>query len=139
MRSATAAELGRENRERGALRSRERGGPRSRDRGSVTAEFATVVPAVVLVLACCLASVQLAGQQLQLQDAAADAARSLARGDSAGSALAHVSRAVPGVRIGQSSSGGLLCVTLSARSRVPLGTLLGVTLRARSCALAGGL
>ena len=107
------------------------------ERGSVTAEFATVVPAVVLVLACCLASVQLAGQQLQLQDAAADAARSLARGGSASAALGHVS--VPGVRLAQSSSGDMLCVTLSARSRVPLGTLLGITLRARSCALAGGL
>jgi len=107
------------------------------ERGSVTAEFATVVPAVVLVLACCLASVQLAGQQLQLQDAAADAARSLARGGSASGALGHVS--VPGVRLAQSRSGDVLCVTLSARSRVPLGTLLGVTLRARSCALAGGL
>lgn len=118
MRSITAAEGGRE-------------------RGSVTAEFATVVPAVVLVLACCLASVQLAGQQLRLQDAAADAARSLARGDSATGALGHVG--VAGVSLAQSRAGDILCVTLSARPRVPLGALLGVTLKARSCALAGGL
>ena len=109
----------------------------ARERGSITAEFATVVPAVVLVLACCLASVQLAGQQLRLQDAAADAARSLARGDSAAGALGHVG--IPGVTLARSTSGDILCVTLSVRSRVPLGTLLGVTLRARSCALAGGL
>jgi len=106
------------------------------ERGSVTAEFATVVPAVVLVLACCLASVQIAGQQVRLQDAAADAARSLARDDPAAAASAVA--AVPGARLTRSASGDLVCARLAARSTSPVGTVLGLTLVARSCALAGG-
>ena len=41
------------------------------DRGSITAEFAAVVPAVMLVLAGSLVCLQLGSQQLRLQDAAA--------------------------------------------------------------------
>ena len=110
--------------------------PTADDRGSVTAEFATVVPAVVLVLACCLASVQIAGQQLRLQDAAADAARSLSRDDPA--AASRAVRAVPGALLTRSSSGDLVCARVQARSVSPLGTVLGLTLVARSCALGGG-
>ena len=106
---------------------------RSGERGSVTAEFAAIVPAVVLLLACCLACLQIAGQQLRLQDAAADVARSAARGG--GTSAAGV---VPGVAVAVSADGDLVCVHLSARSRSPAGTLLGLTLSASSCALAGG-
>ena len=102
------------------------------DRGSITAEFAAAVPAVVLVLALSLAGLQIAGQQLRLQDAAADASRSIARGgDSAAAAQVGASVAV-------SHSGDLVCARLSARSRSPAGTLFGLTLTASSCALAGG-
>jgi Flp pilus assembly protein TadG len=106
------------------------------ERGSVTAEFATVVPAVVIVLACCLASVQIAGQQLRLQDAAVDAARALARDDPA--AASRVISAVPGSRLTRSVSGDLVCARLEARSTSPVGTVLGLTLIARSGALGGG-
>ena len=106
------------------------------ERGSVTAEFATVVPAIVLVLACCLASVQIAGQQVRLHHAAAEAARSLARDDSA--AAARAVAAAPGARLSRSVSGDLVCATVSARSTSPVGTVFGLTLVARSCALAGG-
>ncbi|MDQ1576828.1 MAG: hypothetical protein QOH55_1978, partial [Microbacteriaceae bacterium] len=41
-------------------------------RGSVTAEFAAVVPAVLLVLAACLGGIQVVGQQVRMTDAAAD-------------------------------------------------------------------
>ena len=100
------------------------------DRGSITAEFAAAVPAVVLVLALSLAGLQIAGQQLRLQDAAADASRSIARGgDSAAAAQVGASVAV-------SHSGDLVCARLSARS--PAGALFGLTLTASSCALAGG-
>jgi hypothetical protein len=102
------------------------------ERGSVTAEFATVLPAVMLVLACCLACLQVAGQQLRLQDAAAGAARSLARGDPA------TSSGLAGVSIGSSHRGELVCANLSLRSTAALGTILGLTLTASSCALAGG-
>lgn len=108
-----------------------RGG--ARERGSVTAEFAAVIPAVVLLLACCLAGVQIAGQQLRLQDAAADVARSVARGGSTSAASQ-----VPGAGVAITSRGDLVCARLSARSRSPAGTLLGLTLSASSCALGEG-
>ena len=106
---------------------------RSGERGSVTAEFAAIVPAVVLLLACCLACLQIAGQQLRLQDAAADVARSAARGGSTSAA-----GQAPGATVVITSRGELVCANLSARSRSPAGTLLGLTLTASSCALGGG-
>ena len=101
---------------------------RGSDRGSVTAEFAAVIPAVLLVLACCLAGLQLAGQQLRLQDAAAVAARSVARGGSA--------PPIEGVRVVTRVEGQLLCARVVAASIAPLFPL---QLSAESCALAGGL
>lgn len=98
------------------------------DRGSVTAEFAAVIPAVMLVLACCLAGLQLAGQQIRLQDAAAASARSLARGDPA--------PPIGGAAIATRVDGALLCARLTAASIAPL---LPLQLSAESCALQGGL
>ncbi len=117
------------------MRSRSPGSWRA-ERGSVTAEFAAVVPAAVLVLAFCLAGAQIGAQQVRLQDAAADTARALARGDDVAAA---------GVRAGQvhadlasSVSGDLICARLTApaATAVPLASVLSVT--AVSCALDGG-
>jgi hypothetical protein len=116
-----------------AFRAHGAGARGAGERGSVTAEFAAVIPAVVLMLACCLAGVQIAGQQLRLQDAAAGVARSVARGGSASAA-----GQVPGVGIAITDRGDLVCARLSARSRSPAGTLLGLTLTASSCALGDG-
>ena len=102
------------------------------DRGSVTAEFAAVVPAVILLLACCLAALQIAGQQLRLQDAAADVSRSIARGGGSSEA------ARVGAAVSVTQNGDLVCARLSARSRSPAGVLLGLTLSASSCALGDG-
>jgi len=112
---------------------RDRCRDRDGDRGSVTAEFAAVVPAVILLLALCLGAVQVAGQQLQLQDAAADVSRSVARGGDASAA-----GRLPGARVATSATGDLVCVRLSMRSTSPVGTALGLTLTASSCALGGG-
>jgi hypothetical protein len=100
------------------------------DRGSVTAEFAIALPALMVVLACCLAGMQVAGAQLRLQDAAAAAARSLARGEPP----AVAAQLVPGAAVSRSADGDLVCATLSVRASgmLPLG------LRATSCALGGG-
>lgn len=115
---------------------RARGGGGARDDlGSVTAEFAVTMPAVILVLACCLSGVQVAGQHLRLQDAAASAARSLARGDSA---EATATRLFPGAGVAQRSDGDLDCVTLTARATGIFGAVAGFTLAASSCALGGG-
>jgi len=100
-------------------------------RGSVTAEFAVALPSVVLVLACCLAGMAVAGQQLRLQDAAALAARTLARG---GEPDALVERLAPGAHVASSTEGELMCVTLTTVAQ----GMLPLTLEARSCALGGG-
>ena len=106
------------------------------DDGSVTAEFAVTMPAVIVVLAFCLSGVQVAGQQLRLQDAAAAAARSFARGDSA---VAAASRLAPGATVTQRSDGDIDCVTLTDQPRVATGGIAGLILTASSCALGGGL
>ena len=106
--------------------------PGAADRGSITAEFAAVVPAVILLLACCLASLQIVGQQVRLHDAAADVSRSIARGGDSGAAGSV------GATVSISRNGDLVCARLSARSRSPAGTLLGLSLTATSCALGGG-
>ena len=106
--------------------------PGRTERGSVTAEFAAVMPAVILLLACCLAGLQTVGQQLRLQDAAADVSRSVARGGG----TAEAGRV--GAAVSVTHDGDLVCARLSARSRSPAGVLLGLTLSASSCALGGG-
>lgn len=78
----------------------------------------------MLMLAGCLVCLQLATQQLQLQDAAAVTARSLARGDTP-PAFAGASLSTHGV-------GDLLCARLTLAARAPL----FVELAAESCALA---
>jgi hypothetical protein len=102
------------------------------DRGSVTAEFAAVVPAVLLLLAFCLAGMRVTAEQVRLQDAAADVSRSVARGGGT-AAAAHV-----GASVAVSDRGDLVCATLSARSRWLAGAPLSLTLTASSCALADG-
>jgi hypothetical protein len=101
------------------------------DRGSVTAEFATAIPAVLVVLACCLAGFQVAGQQLRLQDAAAGAARALSRGDDPGAVLG-------GSGLTVSRRGALVCARLSDRAGVLPGSIVRIRLTATSCALAEG-
>jgi Flp pilus assembly protein TadG len=104
----------------------------------VTAEFAIALPGVVMVLACCLSALQVSTQQLRLHDAAASAARSIARGEDAGAAAARASRMVSGARLASRSDDDLLCVTLSAPSAALAASILGLTLHASSCSLAGG-
>jgi len=104
------------------------------ERGSVTAEFAVTLPALVLVLAACLSGVAVTGQQLRLQDAAALAARTLARG---GDPESLVARLLPTASVERRPEGDLACVALTMPATVT--ALLPLTLSARSCALAGGL
>ena len=108
------------------------------ERGSVTAEFALTLPAVAVVLVCCLSGVQLAGVQVRLQYAAAASARSLARGEDPGSVAGTAATLVTGARLASHRRDDLVCATVSApASNAPLG-LLPITLSASSCALAGG-
>jgi hypothetical protein len=102
------------------------------DRGSVTAEFVVLVPAVLMVLACCLGGLSLVGAQLRLQDAAAQAARSAARGGG----VTVVGTLVPDASVARHDRGDLACVTVSASGG--LGVLGAIGLEASSCALSGG-
>lgn len=111
----------------------------SPDAGSVAAEFAVAVPAVILVLACCLGAVQVASQQVRLADAAADAARTLARGDPVAVAAARAQRVAGNASMTTSNRGDFVCVQLSAAAGFGPASLAGVRVLASSCALAGGL
>lgn len=106
------------------------------ERGGVTAEFAIALPAIMLVLAFCLAAMQLASLQIRVQDAAALAARSIARDDEASVALA--AQLVPGITFARSQRGELVCVSAVAPAAGGATPVLGIRVRAISCALGGG-
>lgn len=106
------------------------------DRGSVTAEFAVVVPAALLVVLLCVATLLAAGTQIRLEHAAAQAARLSARGEDDGRARSAVASAVPGAVLELRHDGDLVCAVTSAAVDVPLPL---PPLRAESCSLAGGL
>ena len=103
------------------------------DRGSVVAEFAVVLPAIVLVLLVALGMLFAGGRQVRLQDAAADAARLAARGESDELVRSAITAAVPGATSSIGARGDLVCVTAAAPG------ILGFELSVASCALAGGL
>ncbi|WP_243224582.1 TadE family type IV pilus minor pilin [Microbacterium sp. CIAB417] len=103
----------------------------------MAAELAVAVPAVLVVLLLGVSALGAAAQQVTLQDAAADAARLLGRGEPASAAAAAVARAVDGARVSTQIQDDLACVT--ARAEVRIGRIVSVPLQASSCALAGGL
>jgi Flp pilus assembly pilin Flp len=107
------------------------------ERGGVAAEFAVALPAVALVLAACLGAVGVGSQSVRLQDAAADAARGLGRGESTGAVAARVDGAVPGAQLESWRSGDLVCARLSVEARGAASLAL-LRLGAESCALDGG-
>ncbi|WP_457099246.1 TadE family type IV pilus minor pilin [Microbacterium sp. P5_E9] len=104
------------------------------DCGSVVAEFAVALPAVVLVLVLAGGALGSGIRQIRLQDASADAARLVARGESSSRALGVLADAVPGSEAEISWPGDLVCIAASA----PAGFGI-LTVHASSCALAGGL
>ena len=110
--------------------------PAAGERGSVAAELAVALPAVVAVIALAIGALMCGAVRVSLQDGAADAARLLARGESAGRAQSAVSAVVDGARMSSAEQGDLICVTASATASAGP---ISVPLEARSCALAGGL
>jgi hypothetical protein len=105
-----------------------------RDRGSATAEFALAFPAVLGVVALLLGGVQVAALQIRAQDAAADAARGLGRGDSAAAVAGRLERQVPGASLSSWVDGDLRCARVEVAPVGPA-ALLGLSARARACAL----
>lgn len=106
------------------------------DDGAAAAELAVALPAAIAVLGLCLGALTLGATQLALADAAADAARALARGDDAGLAHARVAQVDPAATFSV-SEGELICVTAVAPARIA-GRELGVSLEASACALGEG-
>ncbi|MER7447586.1 TadE family type IV pilus minor pilin [Microbacterium sp. NPDC097977] len=125
---------------RAAIRARRRrhrcGSEGEGERGSVAAELALALPAVVLVLVLGVGALGAAAHQVALQDAAADAARLLGRGEDEGAAAHAVASALPGAAMSTTATGDLVCVT--TRIEVGIGGFLRWGLRAHSCALDGG-
>lgn len=107
------------------------------ERGSAVAEFAIAMPAVLLVLGMMLGGVQVAGLRLQAQDAAADAARSWARGESSGVVAGRLARQLPGSGVSRGSRGDMVCATVRVQPRGPAARL-GIAVSATACALSGG-
>ena len=108
------------------------------DEGMVVAEFAITLPAVVRLLAVVLGSAGVGAQHVQVQDAAANAARMLGRGEPASAALALATRVVRAPSLDIDRAEGLVCVTLRAPARIIV-TLPVVQVRGYACALDDGL
>jgi hypothetical protein len=109
---------------------------RGDQRGSVTAEFAVVVPAVVLVMLLCVGLLMATGLQVRLEQAAAQGARLAARGEAEGRVRVGVAVLVDGASLAISRDGDIVCVEVSAAAALPVPL---APLRARGCSLAGGL
>lgn len=105
-------------------------------RGSVAAELALALPAVALTLLLGAGALGAAAQLVSLQDAVADAARLLGRGEGDQAAYAAVAAAAAGAHVGSEPRGDLVCV--NARIDAQFGPLISVPLTASSCALSGG-
>lgn len=104
------------------------------DGGSATAEFAVIVPAVVLLIALTAGSLSAVGRLVRLEHAVAQAARLAARGETG--RVAELVAAIADARVEAiAAEGDLVCVTASAVPGVPLPL---PELSARSCALEGG-
>jgi hypothetical protein len=79
-----------------------------------------VLPALVVVLALCLWSVTVVGQQLRCIDAARTGARALARGESSAMARAAAERAAPdGAIVTLRSANGLAVVQVRYSAGLP--------------------
>lgn len=88
-----------------------------RDGGMVSAELAVAIPAVLLVLACCLAGLAAAIDQIRCVDAARVAGRAAARGESADTIRSLALQAAPaGATVAVERWGGDAVVVVRART-----------------------
>lgn len=118
---------------RGPAGMRERAEVRG-ERGSATAEFAVAFPAVLAVVGLLLGGVQVAALQVRAQDAAADAARGLGRGDSAGAVAERLAGQLPTAALESWVTGDLRCVRVEVAPTGPV-AVLGLRAGASACAL----
>jgi uncharacterized protein (UPF0333 family) len=109
------------------------------DRGSVTAEFALLLPAVVVLLALALGAVRVVVTQLQCVDAARAAARVAARGESVDVVRQVAHAAGPDgatVRVATGTAAGSATVTVEVSATRRLAGPVGGTVLARGAATA---
>ncbi|RWZ68453.1 hypothetical protein ELQ92_04360 [Labedella populi] len=107
-----------------------------RDRGSVTAEFAVTLPAVLLVLVVCVGAASVSVQRIEVEGAAAAAARVLARGDRS-VAPTTVARLARNARLSSKRDGDFVCATVTAQARFAVAHSIGVEVVGHSCSLSG--
>lgn len=88
------------------------------ERGSAAAEFAVALPAALLVLVLTIGAGTAQAHRIALQDAVADAARLIARGDDPARAGSLLDRAVAGATMSVANDDDLVCVTAHATSRI---------------------
>lgn len=101
------------------------------ERGGVSAEFAVVLPALLLVLGVVIGAILLAGTRVTLVSAAHDVARLEARGDVA--LAANRLSQLPGrITVSRDTTAGILCVQLEARPGQ--GILASITITGVGCA-----
>jgi hypothetical protein len=99
----------------------------------VTAELAACLPVLVLLLAVALSTVSVASLRVRAQDAAREAARAAARGDST-NAIRLAQAAAPGAQVDVSVTGGEVVAVASVRAHLLLPFLPSVTVTERAVA-----
>jgi Flp pilus assembly protein TadG len=108
------------------------------ERGIVTAETAMAMPLLLLVALAMAWLVAVGLVQMQVVDASREAARALARGESAERATSLARRAAPGAEVDLGREDGVVVVRVSRRVTPPgglLDALAGMTARASATAL----
>ena len=108
------------------------------DDGSVTLEFVTVLPAVLVIVAALLGGFQLIVQQMRVADAASSAARLLGRGDDAGAADT-VSQLLGGqAELSSRVDGRFVCATVTTSAGSGPSVIAAIPVASTTCALGGG-
>jgi Flp pilus assembly protein TadG len=103
------------------------------DRGTVTAEMATCLPVLVLLLGVVLSAVSVGGVRVRAQDAAREAARAAARGDDA-AAQRLAQQYAPGVVITIAKSSDEVTVVARVQAHLLAHWLPSVTITERAAA-----
>ena len=107
------------------------------EHGAVTAEFALVIPVVVLVLALVLSVMSLQSQRFQLIELAAMSSRSIARGENLETSTLLAKETNPAMNIEIQHQDHLVCVVASKESQI---FWLGkISLSETQCARKNGL
>lgn len=93
---------------------------RGDERGSVTAEFAVIVPAVVMIVVLTVATLAGASRAIRLEQAAAQAARLASRGEDDSRIRAVLAQVGGGATVRVYDDGDLVCAAAQASAPVPL-------------------